>query len=730
MILNATVVNIIYRNETNGWTVAALSTDENDRITAVGIMPLLTTGEQIECSGDYIIHQRFGRQFKVDSYHTVLPQSANAIEAYLGSGIIRGIGPSTAKAIVSAFGDDTLRILDEEPSRLKEVAGIGAKRAMMIADSYRETRDMRDILLALEPYGITVSQAQKLYAIYGPGCIERLIEDPYQLIYDVEGIGFITADRIAQNIDGYSETSLSRLKAGIIYALNDALNEKGHTFLPRQNLLSFAHELLHTDIDVLEEALDAMISSKEVRYSMVGEIDGIFLPRIFRLEKEIADRLIDLKNSVTPNPFIEALANMPGNDIRLSPKQAEAVRLALKEGILVITGGPGTGKTTIIRTITGILSRMQMEYALCAPTGRAAKRMSDATGEEAKTLHRLLEFVPGQGFMRDEDNPLMYDMIVIDEMSMVDVPLFSSFLRAVPSGTRLVLVGDSDQLPSVGPGDVLKDIISSEAITTIRLTEIYRQAETSRIVTNAHLINNGQMPVLDTEPGSDFSYVEMPDITETLDYLLSAYANGSQILSNEPLMDVQVLVPMKKGTLGVLNINKQLQELVNPASPEKNEHIFGDTVFRVGDKVMQVKNDYKVEWTKRGPHGSEISGTGSFNGDLGTLYRIDPALKRFSVLYDDDRLAHFDFSQFEEIDLAYCISIHKSQGSEFPIVILPLFGGPPILLSRNLLYTAVTRARDKVICIGDRATIRQMVTNNRDSKRFTSLSVRLIEAIK
>lgn len=730
MILDATVSHIVYRNDSNGWTVANLETAEGDHIAAVGVMPLLAVGEQVECNGEYIIHQRFGRQFKVNSYHTVIPRSVSAIEAYLGSGVIRGIGPTTAKAIVSEFGADTLRVLDEEPARLKEVSGIGAKRAMMIADSYRETRDMRDILLALEPYGITVSQAQKLYDIYGSGCIERLLEDPYQLIYDVEGIGFITADKIAQNIEGFSAESVPRLKAGIIYSLTEALNEYGHTFLPRHNLLSYAQKLLNADDALLSNALDALISSREVRYCMVGDVDGIFLPRVFRLEKEIADRLIRIQSDVVPNPFLESLADTPYSDIRLSPMQAEAVRLALKEGVLVITGGPGTGKTTIIRAITNILSRMQMDYALCAPTGRAAKRMSDATGEEGKTLHRLLEYIPGQGFMRDEDNPLLYDMIVIDEMSMVDVPLFTSFLRAVPSGTRLVLVGDSDQLPSVGPGDVLKDIIASGVIPTVRLTEIYRQARLSRIVTNAHMINNGQLPVLDTEPGSDFSFVEMPDTEATLRHILSIYSENSSLFTDEPLMNTQVLVPMKKGTLGVMNLNKQLQDLMNPPSPEKNEHTFGETVFRVGDKIMQIKNDYKVEWTKRGPHGTELAGTGAFNGDLGTLYRIEPALRRFSVLFDDDRLAHFDFSQFEEIDLAYCISIHKSQGSEFPTVILPLFGGPPILLTRNLLYTAVTRARDSVICIGDRATIRQMVANNRDAKRYTALAVRLSEALR
>lgn len=727
MILKATVYGIKYRNEDNGWTVATFETSEGDRISAVGVMPLLTNGEQVECSGEYVLHQRFGRQFKVDTYKTVQPQTGSAIEAYLGSGIISGIGPVTAKAIVSAFGADTLFILDEEPERLKEVPGIGAKRAMAIAESYRETRDMRDILLALEPFGISVSQAQKLYAIYGPTCIERLQEDPYQIIYDIDGIGFLTADKIAMNIDGFSPESSSRMKAGIIYALNCAMNEGGHSFLPRNELLGHAQNILKADIELLNDALDSLISTRELKYAMVGEEDGVFLPKLFKLEKEIAERLLDVKNSVLPNPFLESLADLPQGTIRLSDKQSEAVHLALKEGVLVITGGPGTGKTTIIRVITDILSRMQMEYALCAPTGRAAKRMSEATGEEGKTMHRLLEYVQGQGFMRNEENPLPYDVIVIDEMSMVDIPLFAAFLRAVTPGTRLVLVGDSDQLPSVGPGNVLNDIIESGVIPTVRLKEIYRQAEKSRIVTNAHLINNGRMPVLNTEPGSDFTFIETAGSEETLDYILSLYANKSCSFSDEPLMDTQVLVPMKKWTLGVYNLNKRLQQLLNPASSDKNEHAFGDTVFRVGDKVMQIKNNYKVEWAKRGPLGSEIKGTGAFNGDLGTLYGIDSATKRFTVLFDDDRLAHFDFMQFEEIDLAYCISIHKSQGSEFPIVVLPLFDGPPILFTKNILYTAVTRARDRVICIGSRDTIARMVRNSSDARRHTALAVRLCE---
>ena len=728
MQITGTIQTIIYRNADNGWTVLELTAENGERLSAVGTLPLCAVGERVELEGAFVTHPRYGRQFKASSAKTLAPATLAAIEGYLGSGVIKGVGASTAHAIVAHFGMDTFSVLDEQPERLTEIPGIGKKRGALIAASYRDNRQMRDVMLALEPYGVTVNQAWKLYRIYGEGCIARIEENPYQIIADVDGIGFVTADRIAQNVSGFSFDSPARLRAGLLYALAQGCGEYGHTYLPRASLLDYAQRLLGVGQGALADALDEMIGAREVVYQMVGDVDGVFQPRLCAMENEIAARLIKLAALPEVNPFLEAAAAAPRGSIRLAPQQAEAVRLAMTQGVLVVTGGPGTGKTTIIRCITEILTDMQMEFALTAPTGRAAKRMSEATGCEARTLHRLLEYVPGEGFKRNADDPLLYDMIIVDEASMVDVPLLHALLAAIPAGTRLIMVGDSDQLPSVGPGDALRDIIASGVVRVVRLTEIFRQAQQSLIVTNAHRINAGRMPLLDNSAQSDFRFEEYQSQEQALERVLGLCAHPDASLPvGEPLMDIQVLAPMKKGPLGVYNLNARLQAALNPPSPDKAEHAFGERILRVGDKVMQVQNNYKVEWTRRGPNGASIEGAGAFNGDLGTVYRIDNGARRFSILFDDDRLAHYEFTQSDEIELAYCISIHKSQGSEFPVVILPLCGGPPVLLTRNLLYTALTRARRQVVCLGRRETVAAMVQNNRDMRRYTALAVRLRE---
>lgn len=726
MELTGTIENIIYRNADNGYTVLELFSDEGEHITAVGSLALCNRGERVTLTGQYASHPKYGRQFKAASAKTLAPSTLSAIESYLGSGLIRGVGASTAHAIVQSFGMNTLDILDNAPERLLEISGIGKKRAAMIAASYQENMQMRDIMLALEPYGVTVTQALKLYRIYGGLCLARIEENPYQMIADVEGIGFVIADRIAQNVPGFSYDSASRLSAGILYALNLARMEYGHTYVPRASLISYAVKLLGVDEEAVSDTLDALIGKGELVYQMVGDDDGIFLPWVQRMEQSVAEKLIHLTEKPIANPFLN-LALTQNHSIQLAPQQYEAVEAALNEGLLVITGGPGTGKTTIIRCITEILSDMQMDFALAAPTGRAAKRMTEATGCEAKTIHRLLEYIPGEGFTRNDENPLFYDIVIIDEASMVDIPLMSALLKAIVPGTRLILVGDSDQLPSVGCGDALRDIIKSDVVRVVRLTEIFRQAQESYIVQNAHLVNHGEMPRLDLAD-SDFRFEELASQDAVLARLIALCTHPAPVLhTNEPLLDIQVLAPMKKGTLGVYNINRALQAALNPPAPGKREQAFGDTVFREGDKIMQMQNDYKVEWTRRGQSGEVVEGTGAFNGDLGTVYRIDPAARRLSVLFDDDRLANYDFSQVDTLSLAYCISIHKSQGSEFPIVLLPLAGGTPLLLTRNLLYTAITRAKSQVCCIGRRETIRAMVDNNRSTRRYTSLAQRLAE---
>lgn len=726
MELTGTIENIIYRNADNGYTVLELFSDEGKHITAVGSLALCNRGERVTLTGQYASHPKYGRQFKAASAKTLAPSTLSAIESYLGSGLIRGVGASTAHAIVQSFGMNTLDILDNAPERLLEISGIGKKRAAMIAASYQENMQMRDIMLALEPYGVTVTQALKLYRIYGGLCLARIEENPYQMIADVEGIGFVIADRIAQNVPGFSYDSASRLSAGILYALNLARMEYGHTYVPRASLISYAVKLLGVDEEAVSDTLDALIGKGELVYQMVGDDDGIFLPWVQRMEQSVAEKLIQLTEKPIANPFLN-LALTQNHSIQLAPQQYEAVEAALNEGLLVITGGPGTGKTTIIRCITEILSDMQMDFALAAPTGRAAKRMTEATGCEAKTIHRLLEYIPGEGFTRNDENPLFYDIVIIDEASMVDIPLMSALLKAIVPGTRLILVGDSDQLPPVGCGDALRDIIKSDVVRVVRLTEIFRQAQESYIVQNAHLVNHGEMPRLDLAD-SDFRFEELASQDAVLARLIALCTHPAPVLhTNEPLLDIQVLAPMKKGTLGVYNINRALQAALNPPAPGKREQAFGDTVFREGDKIMQMQNDYKVEWTRRGQSGEVVEGTGAFNGDLGTVYHIDPAARRLSVLFDDDRLATYDFSQVDTLSLAYCISIHKSQGSEFPIVLLPLAGGTPLLLTRNLLYTAITRAKSQVCCIGRRETIRAMVDNNRSTRRYTSLAQRLAE---
>lgn len=728
MELVGTIQNIIFRNAENGWTVLELLPDEGEKCTAVGVLPLANAGERVELSGSFTAHPKYGRQFKAEAYRTLAPATLSAVESYLGSGIIKGIGPATAHAIVQRFGMDTLAIFDDTPEQLIDIPGIGKKRLGMIVDSYRENRMMRDILLSLEPYGVTVNQAYRLYRIYGELCMARIEENPYQIINDVDGIGFFTADKIAQNVSGFEADSAFRLRAGILYALGAASNEYGHTFLPREKLVAYAAELLGVPADYISDEVDHLIGVNELVYQMVGELDGVFLPRMNRLENSIAERLLKLAERPVENPFLAYAAKNANHGLELSEQQHEAVQTALREGALVVTGGPGTGKTTIIRFITAVMQDMGLEVALTAPTGRAAKRMTEATGHDAKTLHRLLEYVPGEGFLRNADNPLFFDMIIVDEASMVDVPLMAALLRAVPDGTRLIMVGDADQLPPVGPGEVLRDILESGVLPVVRLTEIFRQAQQSMIVTNAHRINEGLAPRLD-QPESDFRFEEIESQEQVLQRVLSLCTHPGLLLpTREPLLDVQVLAPMKKGVLGVFNLNARLQSALNPQSPGKREYVSGESTFREGDRVMQVKNDYKVAWTRSAASVAEAEeGAGAFNGDLGTVFSIDSLNRRLRVLFDDNRLAGYDFAQLDELSLAYCISIHKSQGSEFPIVILPLFGGAAPMLTRNLLYTAVTRAKRQVVCIGRSEALWSMVQNNRTSRRYTALCVRLTE---
>ena len=725
MELTGTVKAIIYRSEDTGFTVLELTNEAGEDMTAIGEMPLAGVGERVELTGQWTEHKTYGRQFRAETCKTRAPATLTALKNYLASGLIKGVGESTAQAIVQTFGMETLDVLEKEPARLAEVPGIGQIRAQTIGASYGAQLGLRDIMLGLQKYGVTIGQAMKLYKIYGELCLAKIEENPYRLIDDVEGIGFKTADAIARN-GGVEPDAPYRLRAGLKYTLQWARQE-GHTYLPREKLVEVAAGLLQADIAPVERTLtELLLEGQLIQEQLPGE-DGIFLPGMFRTEQDCALRLLRLQGqSALDNPFFRPKAQIARLeqqlDITLAPAQRQAVELALKAGALVITGGPGTGKTTILRFVITLLEEMGTEYALCAPTGRAAKRMGEATGRDASTIHRLLEYSYGEGgFGRNAENTLLADVVIVDEMSMVDVPLMAALLRALAPGTRLIMVGDSDQLPSVGPGNVLRDMVDSGQIPVVRLTEIFRQSGRSAIVTNAHRINEGQMPIL--EGLEDFGFEPMEEQEAVIRRLIALNSGkAAKLGAQEPLQDIQVLAPMKKGPLGVYNLNKRLQEALNPPAHKKKERKYGDVVFREGDKVMQIKNDYRLAWTRSLPHQPPEMGEGVYNGDLGTIMSIDLYDQTLEVLFDDGRSAVYAFSMLEELELAYCISIHKSQGSEFPIVLLPLLGGPPMLLNRNLLYTAVTRARHMVCILGRQSCIQQMVRNNQVKRRYSGLA--------
>ena len=725
MELTGTVKAIIYRSEDTGFTVLELTDETGEDMTAIGEMPLAGVGERVELTGQWTEHKTYGHQFRAETCKTLAPATLTALKNYLASGLIKGVGESTAQAIVQTFGMETLDVLEKEPARLAEVPGIGQIRAQTIGASYGAQLGLRDIMLGLQKYGVTIGQAMKLYKIYGELCLAKIEENPYRLIDDVEGIGFKTADAIARN-GGVEPDAPYRLRAGLKYTLQWARQE-GHTYLPREKLVEVAAGLLQADIAPVERTLtELLLEGQLIQEQLPGE-DGIFLPGMFRTEQDCALRLLRLLGqSALDNPFFRPKAQIARLeqqlDITLAPAQRQAVELALKAGALVITGGPGTGKTTILRFVITLLEEMGTEYALCAPTGRAAKRMGEATGRDASTIHRLLEYSYGEGgFGRNAENTLLADVVVVDEMSMVDVPLMAALLRALAPGTRLIMVGDSDQLPSVGPGNVLRDMVDSGQIPVVRLTEIFRQSGRSAIVTNAHRINEGQMPIL--EGLEDFGFEPMEEQEAVIRRLIALNSGkAAKLGAQEPLQDIQVLAPMKKGPLGVYNLNKRLQEALNPPAHKKKERKYGDVVFREGDKVMQIKNDYRLAWTRSLPHQPPEMGEGVYNGDLGTIMSIDLYEQTLEVLFDDGRSAVYSFSMLEELELAYCISIHKSQGSEFPIVLLPLLGGPPMLLNRNLLYTAVTRARHMVCILGRQSCIQQMVRNNQVKRRYSGLA--------
>ena len=723
--LECIVEDTVFRNDDNGYTVLEARAGRQE-VMVVGILPALTPGEQVCFEGDWVEHPQYGRQWKATGCQLRTPTSLLGIERFLGSGLIQGVGGVTARLIVQEFGLKTLEVMTETPERLSEVSGIGKKRAQQIAESFREQFAVRQAMAFLQSYGVSPSLAVKISKRYGDRVQQLVQENPYRLVDDIEGVGFLTADRIALSM-GIPQDSEYRLQAGIKYALRDAAGNGGHTYLPKDQLLYHAARLLRVDEEMLPDSLVRLLFDREVVLSELNGEKCCMLPAFYYAEREVAKRLHMLMQSaqvVLPQAVERDISDFEKlNRIQFSPVQRNAVSEALKSGLMVITGGPGTGKTTIINCI---LSLMGKDVLLAAPTGRAAKRMSEATGQEAKTLHRLLEYAGDEEtFQRNEENPLDCTCVIVDEMSMVDIFLMRSLLRALKPGTRLILVGDADQLPSVGAGNVLGDILKSGVIPSVRLTDIFRQDEKSLIVLNAHRINQGEMPVLN-QKGSDFFFERRFNADEAADAIVGLCASRLPkfLKSKSAVQDIQVLAPMKKGACGVMAINKLLQEALNPPKPYKKEIVFGETVFRVGDKVMHIKNNYSLEWRCEST-GQE--GLGVFNGDMGFVLDIDKEEKVVSVLYDDDRHVEYAYQQLEELELAYCLSVHKSQGSEFPCVVMPVVGGSNMLLNRNLFYTALTRARKLVVLVGREEAIAAMVRNDHIAMRYTALRERLCE---
>ena len=729
--INGYVDHIIYRNTDNGYTVLVLICDEEE-LTCVGTFSDIAEGENIEARGVFTDHPTYGRQFKVQSFEEKAPQDVVAIERYLGSGAIKGVGIALAARIVRRFKEDTFRIIEEEPERLAEIKGISERKAMEIADQVNAKRDLRQAMIFLQQYGISTTLAVKIYNQYGQEVYGILQENPYRMADDIEGVGFRTADEIASRV-GIRTDSDFRIRSGIQYALLQASGE-GHTYLPMGELTGRASQLLGLEPEYIENHYMNLAMDRKIIMRQVDGVTQMYSSAFFYMEANIATMLKQLDVSYdVPDIEIEMRLRQIEKQTKmdLDEHQVEAVKEAVRNGLLIITGGPGTGKTTTINTIIRYFEMEGMDIFLAAPTGRAAKRMSETTGFEARTIHRMLELNGGMegnaGFERNEQNPLETDVIIIDEMSMVDISLMYALLKAVVAGTRLILVGDVNQLPSVGPGSVLKDIIDSGMFHTVKLTKIFRQASTSDIIVNAHKINRGEPVSLDNK-SMDFFFLKRYDADKIINVTLQLIKQKLPKFVGASEYDIQVLTPMRKGLLGVERLNTVLQMYLNPPDASKREKEYGSTLFREGDKVMQVKNNYQLEWEIRSKYGLMIDkGTGIFNGDMGIIEEINDFAETMTISFDEGRMVEYPYKLLEELELAYAITIHKSQGSEYPAVVIPLLTGPRMLMNRNLLYTAVTRAKKCVTIVGNDETFQMMIENNAEQRRYSGLKDRLTE---
>jgi len=718
--LRGQIERITYTNEENGYTIARVRIQgERDLVTVVGNLTAPTPGEVIHMSGEWATHPRYGRQFRIDRYRSLVPATVSGIERYLGSGLIKGIGPVMARRIVRAFGETTLEVIDNRIDELSRVQGIGKKRIAMIHRAWEDQKDIRDVMIFLQAHGVSSAYATRIFKRYGKASIQVVRENPYRLATDIFGIGFVTADRIAQKL-GFSKDSQVRVEAGILYVLNE-LADEGNVYYPYEPLLEKCRDILEVSRDYVVRAFGAIALENRIVVEDLNEGTGpllenhkaVYLARYYRAESFVANRLKALMKAPSTARSVDAEKAVTwvqeNLSILLARRQVEAVRCALENKVLVITGGPGTGKTTIIHVVLRILSRLQLRIFLAAPTGRAAKRMTEATGFEAKTIHRMLEFsLQKGGFQRNEHHPLECDVLIVDEASMIDTILMDHLIRAVPVTATLILVGDVNQLPSVGPGNVLRDVIDSGAIPVVILNEIFRQARESKIIVNAHRIQQGVVPKLSpTAPDDDFHFIHQEDPDQVVRIVRELVRDRIPARFHlDPLDDIQVLTPMHRGTVGAENLNMELQEALNP----RGEAIVrGHRRFRVGDKVMQIRNDYNRE---------------VFNGDIGRICRVDPVSGEVVVQFDA-RPVPYDPSDLDELVLAYAVSVHKSQGSEYPAVIIPVLTQHYVLLQRNLIYTAVTRGKRLVVMVGTARALGIAIRNNRTQKRYSHLNRRL-----
>ncbi len=726
-IISGTVEDIKFRNEQNGYTVLEIGCDD-ELITAVGLFSAISVGETVKCSGNWTFHNTFGRQFKVESYERNMPATTEQLYNYLSAGAVKGIGPATAEKIIEKFGERSFEVLENEPESLALIKGISLERARMISKDFKSQFAVRGIMMNLETYGMTPNECIKAYKLFGANTVERVMENPFDLCFSGVGIGFERAETIAQNLPNGTNPTY-RIKAGIVHIVTHNLYSDGHTCLPREKLVKIAAQYLSTNEDNADVMIDELIGENKLVSKEMNGKEFIFLTSAYLDENSISNRMKVLLKFPPPERktlYKEIEAVEASLKIEYAEKQKEAIQTAINKGMLILTGGPGTGKTTTLKGIIKVFENEGLEIALAAPTGRAAKRMSELTGKEAKTIHRLLEVEWDENdrpvFQRNLRNPLDCEVLIVDELSMVDTSLFASLLAALPFGCRFVMVGDSDQLPAVGAGNVLADLIGSKLLPVVELKEVFRQSLDSLIVTNAHRIVNGEQIIIDKKD-SDFFLMERRNAFDTAQTVAELYSKRlPAAYGYSPFTDIQVVCPSKKGEAGTNNLNKMLQELVNPHAKDKNEITVGFKVFREGDKVMQIKNNYNIGWEK-----GKDSGEGIFNGDIGIIERIDIRNECVIICFDDDRRATYLKDQLIELELAYAVTVHKSQGSEFKAVVLPIISVIPQLKYRNLLYTAVTRAKEKLVIVGSSAEVLEMAQNDRKTRRYSALKYMLLE---